>query len=60
MEKESNIWLGETIILLALFVQNLIFGQRYILSRSSDKKDKRAEHHFVNFVWETKEQSLSA
>ena len=36
MEKESNISLGRTIILLALFGQNLMFGQRYILSRSSD------------------------
>ena len=29
MEKESNISLGRAIILLALFVQNLSFGQRY-------------------------------
>ena len=36
MEKESNISLGGTIILLALFGQNLIFMQRYILSWSSD------------------------
>ena len=36
MEKENNISCGGTIILLALFAQNLIFGQRYILSRSSD------------------------
>ena len=28
--------LGGTIILLALFVQKYIFGQRYILSQSSD------------------------
>ena len=36
MEKESNISLGGTIILLALFAQNYILTQRYILSRSSD------------------------
>ena len=29
MEIESNISLGGTLILLALFVQNLIFGQGY-------------------------------
>ena len=29
MEKESNITLGGTIILLALFLQRYIFGQRY-------------------------------
>ena len=29
MEKESNIFLGGTIILLILFAQNLIFEQRY-------------------------------
>ena len=33
---EGSISLGRTIILLALFTQNLMFGQRYILSRSSD------------------------
>ena len=31
MEKESNISLGGTIILLALFVQRYIFGQIYKL-----------------------------
>ena len=36
MEKESNISLGGTIILLALFAQSYIFGQKYILIRSSD------------------------
>ena len=36
METESNISLGGTKILLALFAQNLMFGQRYILSRSCD------------------------
>ena len=35
MENESNISLGGIIILLALFAQKYIFGQRYILSQSS-------------------------
>ena len=36
METETSISSGGTIILLALFVQNLIFEQRYILSSSSN------------------------
>ena len=40
MEKKSNISLGGTIILLALFGQKYIFGQSYILSRSSDPVKK--------------------
>ena len=36
MENESNISFGGTLILPALFAQNLIFWQRFILSRSSD------------------------
>ena len=36
MEKESSISLGGTIILPALFAQNLMFKQKYILSWSSD------------------------
>ena len=35
MENKSSISVGGTIILLALFAQNLIFGQGYISSRSS-------------------------
>ena len=35
MEKESNISLGGTIILLTLFLQKYIFGQRYMLLKSS-------------------------
>ena len=35
MENESNISLGGIIILLSLFAQKYIFGQRYILSQSS-------------------------
>ena len=36
MEKESSNSLSRTIILLARFEQNYVFGQRYILSQSSN------------------------
>ena len=42
MENESNISLGGTIILLALFAQKYIFGQRY-----------RRKHH-IEYVCETR------
>ena len=36
MENESSISWGGTKILLALFAQNLMFGEEYILSPSSN------------------------
>ena len=52
---ESLISLGGTIILLALFVQKYFFGQKYILSRSSDP----VSSHFQN-LYSTKSVGLSA
>ena len=52
MEKESSISLGGTIILLALFAQNYIFKQIYILSRSSAQLshfNKNSEVQKVSF-----------
>ena len=47
MEKESNISLGGTIILLALFAQNLIVEQRYSTVRNGHKtKWKQANGNY--------------
>ena len=50
MEKESNISLGGTIILLTLFAQKYIFKQRYILSRSSDPVSRFTKNSKVKKV----------